>query len=93
MAGPENVEQKPNFKAYCFITAAFGEQRSILADIKGIPQVKDSNIVAGTYDLVAIIGADTTQELGVCMGKLQKTSGVISTTTCLVLDKPSPQSS
>jgi hypothetical protein len=70
-------------KAYVLITAEVGKSPSIQRSLieAGIPQV-DS--VAGTYDLVAVLEAEDPKRLGeMVMGMIQRTDGVLSTSTLL----------
>ncbi|MFL5762084.1 MAG: Lrp/AsnC ligand binding domain-containing protein [Thermomicrobiales bacterium] len=70
-------------KAYVLITAEVGTSLRIQDELRraGIAQV-DS--VAGTYDLVAVLESDDPKAIGeLVMGKIQKTSGVLSTVTLM----------
>ncbi len=50
-------------KAYILITVAPGTEKKIKEELKELPQIKEVDIVYGTYDLIAIAEVEGIGEL------------------------------
>lgn len=73
-------------KAYVLITTEIGKGDDVYDTLTQTPGVASVNIVAGTYDVVAVVEADETREIGrLVMGTIQKIDGVMSTVTLLAI--------
>ncbi|MDI3339574.1 MAG: Lrp/AsnC ligand binding domain-containing protein [Sphaerobacter sp.] len=73
-------------KAYVLITTEIGKADAVYDALAGTAGVKDVNIVAGTYDLVAVLEAADAREIGrLVMGPIQKIDGVMSTITLMAI--------
>ena len=49
--------------AFVLINAEIGAESDVLKGLKDIPEVKESHMVYGVYDIIARIQTDTMQEL------------------------------
>jgi DNA-binding Lrp family transcriptional regulator len=73
-------------KAFVLITTEIGKVDQVHDELKRIEGVSDVNIVAGTYDIVAVLEAEETRDIGrIVMGPIQKMPGVMSTVTLMVI--------
>lgn len=68
-------------KAYVLITAKVGKSRELQEELRkdGLTQVE---VVAGVYDLVAVVDAEQAEEIGRwVLEVIQRKDGVLSTVT------------
>ncbi|MBX6343091.1 MAG: Lrp/AsnC ligand binding domain-containing protein [Thermomicrobiaceae bacterium] len=73
-------------KAYVLITAEIGKGDDVYEALQRTEGVRDVNIVAGTYDLVAVLEASDPREIGrIVMGPIQQIDGVMSTVTLMAI--------
>lgn len=73
-------------KAYVLITTEIGKGDEIYEELKRIEGVRDVNIVAGTYDIVAVLEAEQTRDIGrIVMGPIQRIDGVMGTVTLMAI--------
>ena len=74
-------------EAYVMILTAAGTARSLLSEIKDIEGVRRANIVAGEYDIIADVEAESSQQLlSLVTEKIQTLDGVGRTRTCIILE-------
>ena len=75
------------FEAYVMITTAAGTSRELLSRIREIDGVRRANVVAGEFDLIADVEADSRQALlSLVTEEIQSLPGVGRTRTCVVLE-------
>ena len=73
-------------KAFILIETVVGKNRDVVAKIQQIKGIKSADSVTGPYDVVAVIEADSTTEIGdIITSKLHTIDGVYRTVTCLVV--------
>ncbi len=73
-------------KAYVLITVEIGRADDIYDVLSSTDGVVEVNVVAGTYDLVAVVAADDAREVGrIVMGDIQRIDGVMSTVTLIAI--------
>jgi uncharacterized protein with GYD domain len=73
-------------KAYVLITTEIGKGDDVYDALRKESGVTDVNIVAGTYDIVAVIEAADTRDIGrMVMGQIQRMDGVMSTVTLMAI--------
>ena len=73
-------------KAYVLITTEIGKGDDVYDALRQESGVTDVNIVAGTYDIVAVIEAADTRDIGrMVMGQIQRMDGVMSTVTLMAI--------
>jgi uncharacterized protein with GYD domain len=73
-------------KAYVLITTEIGKGDEVYDTLCKEDGVTDVNIVAGTYDIVAVIEAADTRDIGrMVMGQIQRMDGVMSTVTLMAI--------
>jgi len=73
-------------KAYVLIEAAIGKAASVAAAVRNLATVVEVNIVAGPYDIVAEVQAETSEQVGrLVMEDIHNVDGVNYTMTCVVV--------
>lgn len=73
-------------KAYVLITTEIGKGDQVYEALRQLEGVTDVNIVAGTYDIVAVLQMPETRDIGrIVMGPVQKMPGVMSTVTLMAI--------
>lgn len=73
-------------KAYLLIETNIGEILSLQNAIAKINGVKTVNTVTGPYDMIALLEAESADQIGqVILNKIRKLPGVSRTLTCIVL--------
>ncbi len=72
--------------AFVLINAEIGAESDVLKGLKDIPEVKESHMVYGVYDIIARIQTDTMQELkDIISWKIRRLDKVRSTLTMIVV--------
>jgi DNA-binding Lrp family transcriptional regulator len=72
-------------RAYMFINALHGQSLALTRAIRDVPGVQMADPITGDYDIVAAVKATDLAELRDIMAGVQGISGVLKTTTCMVL--------
>ena len=73
-------------KAYVLITVEIGRGDDVYDALARTAGVAEVNVVAGTYDVVAVIAAADAREIGrTVMGEIQRIDGVMSTVTLIAI--------
>jgi len=73
--------------AFVLINAEIGSEDEVLKTLKGIPNVKESYVVYGVYDIVARVEAETMEKLkDVVTWKVRRLDKVRSTLTMIVIE-------
>jgi DNA-binding Lrp family transcriptional regulator len=72
--------------AYVLISIAGPQTKNAVTRISRIKGVKSAHIVAGPYDLIALVEGESQEEVGeLVISKIRKTQGVTNTVTCFVV--------
>ena len=72
--------------AYILIHSNLGAEEMVLDELKKIDEVKESHIVMGSYDLIALISVDETKQLRpLVTNKIRTIAGVRQTMTVIVV--------
>ena len=73
-------------KAFVLIETAVGKTKDVTTALGQIKGVKSVDAVTGPYDVIAIIEAETLNDIGdVVTGKIHPTTGISRTVTCLAI--------
>jgi DNA-binding Lrp family transcriptional regulator len=73
-------------KAYVLITTEIGRSDDVCELLNTFDGVREVNVVAGTYDVVAIVEASATHDIGrIVMDRIQRIDGVMSTVTLIAI--------
>jgi len=73
-------------KAFILIETAVGKTRDVATELRQLKGIKSVDLVTGPYDIIAIIEAETLNEIGdIVTGKIHPTSGISRTVTCLAI--------
>jgi DNA-binding Lrp family transcriptional regulator len=72
-------------RAYMFVNAEQGRSIDLTKAMRGLPGVQLADAITGDYDIVAAVTAKDLAELRDIMTGVQAISGVLKTTTCMVL--------
>lgn len=74
-------------RAYVFIRALKGNAAAVAKGLTRIKNVKSARIVSGRYDVVALVEAETIEELGnIVLMRIQRVRGVQSTETAFITE-------
>ena len=73
--------------AFVLINAEIGSEDEVLKQLKSLPNVKESYVVYGVYDIVAKVAADTMDKLKeIVTWKIRRLDKVRSTLTMIVVE-------
>jgi len=73
-------------KAYVLIEAHVGKTREVVDAIRSLRGVASVDVVTGPYDAIAVIQAETLNEIGdLIMAMVHPVAGISRTVTCVVL--------
>ena len=73
--------------AFVLINAEIGSEDEVLKQLKTLPNVKESYVVYGVYDIVAKVSADTMDKLKeIVTWKIRRIDKVRSTLTMIVVE-------
>lgn len=71
--------------AFVMINTEIGSESEVLEELKAIPEIKETYLVYGVYDIIARIETETMQELKDTMSlKIRRLDKVRSTLTMIV---------
>ena len=74
-------------EAYVMVMTSAGTSRGLLPKIREIEGVRRANVVAGEYDIIADVEAESQQALlALVTEEIQSLEGVGRTRTCVVLE-------
>ena len=77
-------------KAYVLVEAQVGRTKEVVEAIGRLQGVVSVDSVTGPYDAIAVIQAETTNDIGrLIVEKLHHVVGISRVVTCLVLSLPS----
>jgi len=84
--GPIEHTSYSMFSAYVMISTELGSEEQVVKNLKTIPQIKETYIVYGIYDLITRVEFVDKQELSeVIMRKIRGTPGIKNTITLMVI--------
>ena len=73
-------------KAFVLIETAVGKNKEVFAALEQLKGIKSVDIVTGPYDIIAVIEADTLNDIGdLVTGKIHPVAGISRTVTCLAI--------
>ncbi len=73
-------------KAFILIETEVGKNREVVAAIKQLGRIDSVDIVTGPYDIIAVVEAETLNDIGdLVTGKIHPIDGISRTVTCLAL--------
>ncbi len=73
-------------KAYVLIETQVGRTKQVVDTIRKLPGVVSVDSVTGPYDAIAIVQAETLNDIGkLLVEKVHPASGISRTVTCLAL--------
>jgi DNA-binding Lrp family transcriptional regulator len=68
-----------------FVNALRGQSLALTKAVRDVPGVQEADAITGDYDIVASVQARDLADLREIMAGVQAISGVLKTTTCMVL--------
>ncbi len=73
-------------KAFVLIETTVGRTSEVATALKQLKGVKSVNAVTGPYDVIAVIAAETLNDIGdIVTGKIHPIAGISRTVTCLAI--------
>lgn len=73
-------------KAFVLIETAVGKTKEVITSLKQLEGMKSVDTVTGPYDVIAVIEAETLNEIGdLITGKIHAIDGISRTVTCLAV--------
>jgi len=73
-------------KAFVLIETAVGKTKEVVVKVRQLEQVKSVDPVTGPYDIIAIIEAESLNDIGdLVTGKIHPIAGISRTVTCLAI--------
>jgi DNA-binding Lrp family transcriptional regulator len=73
-------------EAFVFITSEVGQEDQVIIDLQVIPEVKESYVVYGLYDVIARVEAESMQQLKDVVGlRIRQLDTVRATLTMVVV--------
>ena len=73
-------------KAFVLIETAVGKTKGVVAALKQLEGMKSVDTVTGPYDIIAVIEAETLNDIGdLVTGKIHPVAGISRTVTCLAI--------
>ena len=73
-------------KAFVLIETAVGRTKEVATALKQLGGVKSVDPVTGPYDIIAIIEAESLNDIGdLVTGKIHPVAGISRTVTCLTI--------
>lgn len=71
-------------KAYVLFEVSEGRAQEVLRGIRRLPEVKEADVIAGPFDVIAVVEVEGLDRLGTLIKhEFQSIGGVKSTMTCL----------
>ena len=73
-------------KAFVLIETMVGKNKEVSSALRQLEGVKSVDIVTGPYDIIAIIEAESLNDIGdLVTGKIHPIAGISRTVTCLAV--------
>jgi DNA-binding Lrp family transcriptional regulator len=75
-----------NARAYVLVETSVGKTKAVVTSLKKMEGIKSVDTVTGPYDVIAIVEADTLNDVGdIITSKIHTVEGISRTVTCLVV--------
>ncbi len=73
-------------KAFVLIETAVGKTKGVIASLRQLAGIESVDTVTGPYDIIAVIEAETLNDIGdLITGKIHAIDGISRTVTCLAV--------
>jgi len=73
-------------RAYVLVETAVGKTKAVVTSLKKMDGVESVDTVTGPYDVIAVVEADTLNEVGdIITAGIHTVDGISRTVTCLVV--------
>lgn len=73
-------------KAFVLVETAVGKTKEVVAKVRQLEGVKSVDPVTGPYDIIAIIEAESLNDIGdLVTGEIHPIAGISRTVTCLAI--------
>ena len=83
----DETYQRQLLKAQMLINLRPGVSRAVIKELQNIRQVTSIMSVSGLYDLIVELSVEASFELDALVDDIREISGIIATTSCIVLSK------
>ena len=88
----DTVKEAEVARAYVKISVAAGREREVRDTLRKRPEVASADLTSGDQDIIALVRADSFDELlDLTLNQLRTIEGVTGTVTNLVVDKDDDQ--
>jgi len=73
-------------RAYVLVKTAVGKTKAVVTSMKKMDGIESVDTVTGPYDVIAVVEADTLNEVGdIITARIHTIDGISRTGTCLVV--------
>ena len=73
-------------KAFVLVETAVGKNKDVVSTLDKMKGVKSVDTVTGPYDIIAVVEAETLNEIGdIITSKIHSVDGISRTVTCLAV--------
>ncbi len=73
-------------KAFVLIETAVGKTKGVIASLRQLAGIDSVDTVTGPYDIIAVIEAETLNDIGdLITGKIHAIDGISRTVTCMAV--------
>lgn len=73
-------------RAYVLVETAVGKTKAVVTSMKKMDGIESVDTVTGPYDVIAVVEADTLNEVGdIITARIHTIDGISRTVTCLVV--------
>jgi DNA-binding Lrp family transcriptional regulator len=73
-------------KAFVLVETAVGKNKEVVTTLHKLKGIKSVDTVTGPYDIIAVIEAETLNEIGdIITSKIHAVDGISRTVTCLAV--------
>ncbi len=72
-------------EAIVLISSEVGQEDQVIIDLQAIPEVKESYVVFGVYDVIARVEAESMQQLKDVVGLRIRQLGTVRTTLTMIV--------
>ena len=74
-------------KAFVLMETVVGKSKEVVTAIRKLEGVKSVDMVTGPYDVIAVVEADTLNDVGdIVTGRIHPVAGISRTVTCLAIE-------
>jgi DNA-binding Lrp family transcriptional regulator len=73
-------------RAYVLVETAVGKTKAVVTSLRKMEGIESVDTVTGPYDVIAVVEADTLNEVGdIITARIHTIDGISRTVTCLVV--------